>query len=365
VTNRLIIRNLMHRPIRTGLSVLAIAVEVAMILLIVGLAEGLLNESQQRTRGVGADILIRPSTSSAAMSLSTADIPEKLIEVLLQKYPQIQIALGTTLKPEGGLQTITGVDWEPFERMAGGIRYLEGGPMAGPYDAIVDDVYARYKDVHAGDTVKFLNHDFHVAGVIETGKMSRVFIQKSTMQELMGWEGKLSQVFLKLEDPSETRPLVDEISQLLTSYPVYALEDFLSQVAGDVREVSSQFVNAIVGIAVVIGFLVVLLSMYTAILERTREIGILKSLGASQGWIVGIVLWESFMICAVGIAFGVAIGYGVRGLVRELFPLISILISQDWLVWSALIAVAGALFGALYPAVRAARHDPIQALTYD
>jgi putative ABC transport system permease protein len=67
----------------------------------------------------------------------------------------------------------------------------------------------------------------------------------------------------------------------------------------------------------------------------------------------------------VGIAFGMAIGYGVRGLVRELFPLISILISQDWLAWSALIAVVGALLGALYPAVRAARHDPIQALTYD
>ena len=65
--NHMVVRNLLHRPIRTVLSVLAVAVEVAMILMIVGVSEGLLSESQRRSRGVGADIVIRPSTSSAAM----------------------------------------------------------------------------------------------------------------------------------------------------------------------------------------------------------------------------------------------------------------------------------------------------------
>ncbi len=365
MTNRLVIRNVLHRPIRSGLSVLAIAVEVAMILLIAGLADGLLFDSQQRTRGVGADILIRPSTSGALMSLSTADIPEKLIDRLMQEFPQTELAIGTTLISEGDLQTITGVDWEKFERMTGGIRYFEGGPIEGPFDAIVDEVYARYKGVHAGDVLRLLNQDFRVTGVIETGKMSRVFIPRSTMQDLMGWQGKLSQIFLKLKDPAETQQVVEQIRTLLPSYPVYAMEDFLSQVASGVREVSSQFVNAIVGIAVVIGFLVVLLSMYTAILERTREIGILKSLGASKAWIVGIVLRETVAVCAAGILAGAGISYGVREAVRAIFPLLSILISPGWLAWSALIAVLGALFGALYPATRAARHDPIRALTYD
>jgi putative ABC transport system permease protein len=365
MTNRLVIRNILHRPIRSGLSVLAIAVEVAMILLIAGLADGLLFDSQQRTRGVGADILIRPSTSGAVMSLSTADIPEKLIDRLLQEYPEIELAIGTTLISEGDLQTITGVDWEKFETMAGGIRYLEGGPVEGPFDAIVDEVYARYKKVHVGDVIRLLNQDFRVAGVVESGKMSRIFIPRATMQDLMGWTGKLSQIFLKLKDPAETHQVVDRIKILLPSYPVYAMEDFLSQVASGVREVSSQFVNAIVGIAVVIGFLVVLLSMYSAILERTREIGILKSLGASRTWIVGIVLRETVVVCLAGIVAGMAISYGAREAVRALFPLLSILIAPSWLAWSALIAVFGALFGALYPAARAARHDPIHALTYD
>ena len=162
--NQMVVRNLLHRPIRTSLSILAIAVEVTMILLIVGLGEGLLEDSQRRIRGVGADILIRPSTSSAAMTLSTADISEKLVPKLVQEFPEIEVATGTTVMMQGDLQTITGVEWNRFLQMADGIHYFGGGPMEKPYDAIVDEVYSRHKNVQIGDTIRLLNHDFYVAG---------------------------------------------------------------------------------------------------------------------------------------------------------------------------------------------------------
>lgn len=363
--NRLVVSNLRHRPIRTALSILAVAMEVAMMLLIVGVAEGLLQDSQGRTRSVSADILIRPSGSDVASSLGNADIPEAITTVFLERYSEIEMAVGTTLIPQGDLQTITGVDWDSFVRMCGGIHYFSGGPPQGPYDVIVDEIYARYKKVEVGDTLKLLNNDFRVAGVVESGKMSRIFIPVKTMQELMGWDGKFSQVFIKLRNPEDTPRMIKEIGGLLPSHPVYDIEEFLSLAAADVREVSSQFTNAIVGIAVAIGFLVVLLSMYTSILERTREIGILKSLGATNGFIVTVLLREVMVLCLVGIALGVALGYAVREGVKIGFPLLSILISADWILWSAGLAVVGALFGALYPATRAARQDPIQALTYD
>jgi putative ABC transport system permease protein len=363
--NRLVVSNLSHRPIRTGLSILAVAMEVAMMLLIVGVAEGLLEESQGRTRSVGADILIRPSGSDVASSLGNADIPEALTVVLPERYSEIEMTVGTTLSPQGDLTTITGVDWATFVRMCGGIHYFSGGPPEGDYDVVVDEIYARYKKVEVGDMLNLLNHDFRVAAVVETGKMSRIFIPIKTMQELMGWGGKFSQVFIKLRNREDTPRMVEEISGLLPANPIYDIEEFLSLAAADVREVSSQFTNAIVAIAVVIGFLVVLLSMYTSILERTREIGILKSLGATNGFIVTVLLREVAVVCAVGIAVGVALGYGVREGVKTGFPLLSILISGDWILWSAVLAVVGALIGALYPAIRAARQDPIQALTYD
>ena len=363
--NQMIARNLTHRPIRTGLSVLAVAVEVTMILMIVGVAEGLLWESQRRSRGVGADIVIRPSTSSAAQGLGTADISQKLLERLQETFPEIQIATGTTLTTLGNLQTITGVEWDRFVEMCGGIRYVEGGPMEGPYDAVVDEVYARYKKVGVGDALNFLNHDFRVAGVVESGKMSRIFIRLDTMQELMGWQGRLSQLYLKLGDPAATQAVIGKVKALLPSYPVYAMEDLLSQAAADLRSMSSQFINVIIGIAVIIGFMVVMLSMYTSVLERTREIGILKSMGASKAYITRIVMRETLALCAAGILVGYLFAFGAKTAVETYFPLVTVLILPSWLFWGALIAVIGSLAGSFYPATKAAQQDPIEALAYE
>ena len=363
--NRIVVQNLLHRPIRTALSVLAVAVEVTMILMIVGVSEGLLWESQQRSRSVGADIVIRPSTSSAAMTLSTADISDKLVEKLAQTFPEIEIATGTTLTSMGNLQTVTGVDWERFEQMAGAIRYFEGGPMQGPYDAIVDEVYAKYKKVKTGDELHLLNHKFHITGIVETGKMSRIFIPIETMQELMGWQGKLSQVYLKLHDPANTEQVIAKIKAILPTYPIYALEDLLSQASADLRSMASQFINVIMGVAVIIGFMVVLLSMYTSILERTREIGILKSMGASRTYIIRIVMRETILVCAAGILAGYGFSYSAQAAIAAYYPLITVLILPEWLFWGALIAVIGSTLGAFYPATKAARQDPIEALSYD
>jgi putative ABC transport system permease protein len=365
VIARIVVRNLAHRPIRTFLSVLAVAVEVAMILLIVGLSEGLLQESMRRTKGVGADILIRPSTSSAAMSLSTADIPEQLVAKLAEAFPEVRLATGMTVNMGEALQSISGVDWEKIQEMSGGIRYLSGGPMREPYDAIVDEIYARQQKLKAGDTLRLLNQDFKLVGIVESGKMSRIFIRKDTMQELMGWNGRLSQIFLKLDDPSKTAELVEKIHAMLPSYPVWAMEDFLAHVTADVQAMSSQFVNVIIGIAVIIGFIVVLLSMYTAILERTREIGILKSLGASGAYIVSIVMRETLVICAGGILLGFLLSFLGETAVESRFPLVTIVLFPAWMLWGALIALIGSTLGAFYPATRAARQDPIEALSYE
>ncbi len=363
--NKMVARNLTHRPIRTVLSVLAVAVEVTMILMIVGISEGLLSESQRRSRGVGADIVIRPSTSSAAQSLGTADISQKLLERLAETFPEIKIATGTALTTLGNLQTITGVDWERFVEMAEGVHYFDGGPLKDRYDAIVDEVYARYKKVSVGDTINLLNHDFRVVAIVESGKMSRIFIKLETMQELMGWHGRLSQLYLKLHNPAAATATIAKIKALLPSYPIYAMEDLLSQAAANLRSMSAQSINVIIGIAVTIGFLVVMLSMYTSVLERTREIGILKSMGASKTYITRIVMRETLAICIVGIVFGYLFAYSAKVAIEIFFPLIAVLILPSWMFWGAFIAIVSSLVGSLYPATKAAQQDPIEALAYD
>src|ERR1700748_2890448 len=95
--NKFVLANLSHRPVRTLLSMLAIAVEVTMILTLVGVSYGTLDSTARRARGIGADILIRPPGSSI-ISLSTAPMSDKLVP-LLASQPNVTMAIGTVVQP--------------------------------------------------------------------------------------------------------------------------------------------------------------------------------------------------------------------------------------------------------------------------
>ena len=147
--NKLVFSNLGHRPVRTALSVLAIAVEVTMILTLVGVSYGTLDSTSERARGVGADIMIRPPGSSI-IGLSTAPIPDSLVP-LVAKQPHVAQAIGTAVLPLSGFDSMTGIDIEQFTKMSGGFHFLAGGPFQSDQDVIVDEYYAKEKHLHVGD----------------------------------------------------------------------------------------------------------------------------------------------------------------------------------------------------------------------
>ncbi len=363
MVQRLVLRNLFHRPVRTGLTILAVAVEVMMIVMMVGVSEGLLRESLRRTRGVGADILIRPQISGA--TITTADISAKLPEMLKERFPVISHAMGATVFTPGNLQTITGVDWREFDEMAGGIVIFDGRSYEAQYEAVVDEVYARQEEVEVGDTIELMSHDFEVVGIVETGKMSRVFIPLGTMSELQGWEDNFSQVYLKLTDSAAARDLIGELREVMPNRSVISVEDFLALTATSVRQMSSQFVNIIITIAVSIGFIVVMLAMYTAILERTREIGILKAIGASKALIGSIVLRETLVVSCVGILIGYLLSVLGQRLVELQYPLVPVILLPGWMAGAAALTILGSVAGASYPAWKAAAADPCEILAYE
>jgi len=365
VINRLVFQNLLHRPIRTLLSVVAVAVEITLILTVVGLSHGMLEESARRNRGVGADILIRSSMTQAAMAVSSAEMSEKLVP-LIAGFPKVDMATGTTLQLlTSNLQTITGVDLEGFSRMSGGLKYLAGGPFQQPFEAVIDEVWARQNKIATGQTMRLWNRDFRVTGIVEPGKLSRIFIPLGTMQDLMGWRGKLSQIYVKLRNPDDTPAVIAEMKSKFPGYNIHSMEEFTSLISITNVLGLGAFIRVMIGLAVIIGFLVVMLSMYTAILERTREIGILKSLGASPLYIVAIVIRETFLLAMTGIGVGIGFSFGVKALIEQYFPILVVSLHREWWLWAGLIAVGGALLGSLYPAARAARQDPIAALAYE
>lgn len=362
--NKLVLENLKHRWIRTLLSAMAVGVQVTMILTLVGLSFGMIDDFTERSRGVGADILIRPPGSSI-IGMTASPIPEKLLD-FVRTIPHVALATGTTVHPIGGTNTVTGIDLENFSKMSGGFRYLEGGPFQGPDDVIVDAYWAKQQKLHAGSSTTFMNHTWNVSGIVEPGKLARMFLPIRRLQDLSANTGKLSMIYVKLDNQSNLGVTMDAVKKALPDYQIYSIEEFVSLVSIDNVPALKPFIYVVIGVSVIVGFLVVFLSMYTAVLERTREIGILKALGATPNTILGILVRETVILSVIGTIAGILFSFGTRWAIMNYVPgsLTQIIVPTWWPI-SALVSLAGSLLGALYPGWKAARQDAIEALSYE
>ncbi len=362
----LITRNLLHRPLRTLIGVIAVAVEVALVVLIVGLTSGLLTETAKRIEGIGADIMLQPPAASIFLGFSGSPMPIKIGDKLSEmKYVQAVAPALLQFSSTGGVDVVYGIDRDSFREVSGGFVFLEGHDMEGPDDLLVDDWAAKAKRIRVGDTYNLLNHGWHVTAIIEHGKGARLFVPLSTLQELVGAHDKASIFLLKCTRSEHTEDVMEQIRGVLPGYTIRPLKDFLSLMTSTNIPGLQTFINAMIVLAISIGLLVIFLTMYTTVIERTRDIGVLKSLGANQLFIVRALLTESAALCFFGILAGVGLSYAVRAAFVAGFPTLSILITRGWIMRAAGIAFAGALFGASYPAWLASRKDAVEALSYD
>ena len=361
----LIARNLLHRPLRTIIGAMGIAVEVALVVLIVGLTSGLLTETAKRIEGIGADIALQPPNSSYLFAFGSAPMPIKIGEKLAElKYVEF-VAPVLFQFNTSGVEIVYGIDQESFRDVSGGFVFLEGHDLEGPDDILVDDIAAKAKKIRPGETYRIFDHDWYVAGIVEHGKGSRLFVSRATLQELVGARDKASVFFVKCTRPEHTEDVMENMRHVLPGYTVRPLKDYLSLMTSTNIPGLESFINAMILLAVTIGLLVIFLTMYTTVIERTRDIGVLKSLGANHWFVIRALLSESAALCLLGIAAGVGLSYVVRAAFVWKFPTLTILITSGWILRAAGIALLGALFGASYPAWHASRKDAVEALSYD
>jgi len=366
--NRMVVANLAHRPIRSMISVIAIALEVTLILLIVGLCYGIMNDAKNRNAGIGFDVIVQPPGSSFFSGISGAPVSVKVADVL-RKIPHVKVVSPVVwaIATGGGVEVIDGIDPTSFQELGGPFHYVAGGPFQGPHDVLVDDYIARQKHVKIGDSMTILNHEFRVCGIVENGRGARKFVPLQTMQDMIGAQGKASVFYLKLDNPDNTQAVVDAIKKQpgMETYSVRSMEDYLSMMTPSNLPGFRPFIAVVIGVSLIIGFLVIFQAIYTAVMERTREIGILKSLGASKLYIVNVVLRETLLLAIAGIIVGVVVSLTARVGIQHRWPLVHIDQSNEWILRAALIAIVGAIAGAIYPAYKAAQKDPIDALAYE
>ncbi len=361
----LVLANIWSRPTRTAISILAVGTGVILMLIIGGITTGTLNDYLNRTMGVGADFILQPSGSSVFYAFSSAALPMKLADKLseIPGVGAVSPVLAKFSSSDFGL--IFGIDLAAYNRFPGRLMIVAGRESLQEYEVIVDELYAKMNKLTPGMSLEILGQQFTVSGICKAGSVVRVFVPLKTLQRMNGTEDKVTIMFIKAAAGTDVEKVFADLRKAYPGLALVRTSDPSLLLADTSMPGLNEFRLTVVMVSMLISFMVILLAMYTTIFERTREIGVLKSMGASKGFIVGLILRESAIVCFLGIAFGVGVSLIIREMITSAFPTLQVEMSFHEVFRGCLLGLVGGTLGALYPAYKAARMDPVRALSYE
>lgn len=365
--DNLVLANLAHRPARTFTSILGVAIGVLLITFTVGLAHGILRERARREANIGAEIMVRASGTFGLSGSEPFLLPvSRAAEI--RKIPGVRAAVPIGQNTVGsdtgfGMRLVDGIPFKEYAEIAQ-MRIVEGrGLNEAGDEAIVDAVWKEQRRAKVGDTVLLYDRPFRIVGVYEPPNGARIKIPLATMQEQVGSRDHCTSILVACENPAEQETVAARIHEMFPEDQIIFTRDLPELYTTSVPALNI-FIKVIVAIAAVISLLVVLLAMYTTVTERTRQIGILKALGMSNARIAWVIEQEAVLVSLLGIILGLVLTLLARAVVMRATSLV-VEIEPQWVVIAAAIGLAGGLLGALYPALRAARQDAVQALSYE
>ena len=367
IMDSLVFSNMMHRPARTLVSVLGIGVGVLLIVFTVGLAHGVLRERGKRESNIGAEIMLRASgtiglTGSQPFTLPVSRAGE--IAPIQGVRAAVPIGQNVAKSDKGfGSRLVDGIPYDQYAAITG-LTINEGTKFTGNGDeAIVDTVWKKDRNAKVGDTVELYERPFRIVGIYEPPGGGRIKIPLATMQDQLGGEDHCSAILVACTDPKQQETIAARLREKFPDDQIIFTRDLPEIYASSVPALNV-FVNVVVAIAAAISMLVILLAMYTTVTERTRQIGVLKSLGMSKAAIAWVIEQEALLVSVLGVFVGLLLTFAARFAVMRATSL-SVEIEPRWLLIALGVGLVGGTIGALYPALRAARQDPVDALSYE
>lgn len=402
----LAIAHLLHHKLRTVLSILAVGIGIAMLLVMLALSHGMLNEVADRIESVDAELIVLPENENVIFTVGAAFPAKTTGAIDAFEYEGRRVVKRTigvmldTLHMGGQQQRLFAVDRADMAAFLGhrevvaGRLFDEGRAFGNRLDAlrnengyydparvseeellsacelVVDTRLARVGHYEVGDRVKFLGRPFEIVGIVESGVAGRVFCPVQVLQNIknggMPW---VSLFFVQLHPPPKgAAPDYEEVVADALSVAIKAKVELKGAYRALMYESFSQvyvYINVASGVALVVCFIIILLSMYTMVLERTREIGVLKSLGAGRFYLISQSIVEAVFICLCGTVFGIGLAFLTKISLETARPLLTLDIQPAFVGLALCIGIVGGALSALYPGYRAARLDPVAALSYE
>ena len=360
----LVVSNIRQRPLRSAISILGVALGVALVMLFTGLAHGMSDDLQKRSSNVTAELIFtRPG--SLQLTSSSANVSTKYVE-LLQNIEGVQSVTPVIryFYPSGsfGVDQVEGVEWDSFSKM-NNIRLIQGHALASPDEVVIDETKASRKHP-VGSTLKvFGDKLYRVAGIYAPESGARVKMTLASLQDELEAPNKCTFIYVKVKNPSEQIVVARRIDEAFPGNKIQPTRELFATIESSIPGLTV-FLRMLIVLSAIVSALVIMLAMHTTITERTREIGILKAMGASRGYIIGEIEREALLISFLGLLVGFVLagiaGFGIHKATGLIFEF-----GFRWALTAAAIGLLGGALGAFYPAARAANLDPVNALAYE
>ncbi len=365
---RLAWRNLTSDRLRLGISAGGVALAVLLTLVMSGVFAGSEQHAVTYIEHQPASLwVIQAGVENIHMATSIlpADVIERVRQVpgvgeaVGVLYTSLGVDVGSALVPS----YLFGV--EPGASFGGPWSLVAGRAEPGSGEIVLDRALARRYGLELGDTVGVAGRTLTIAGFSKGTfgiATSITFVNKSTLAALMGVSPQASSYILIRPDPkTDVQALAGRLKTSVPEANIVSRTDFVKSERALIRQMGTDVIRAMSTVAYVIALLVIGLTIYTATLERAREYGVLKAIGANHPQLVSVVFAQAFVAAGLGYLIGIALAWGTAALVGRLFPEVLILIRPALVMRTIPTLALVTALSALLPLGRIMRLDPLVA----
>lgn len=368
------LKNLLRRKIRTALTILAISIGVAAVIALGALADSLEIGYSSMLRGSNADLILsQPDT----FDISYSSIDEK-VGSELAAFPGVD-------EISGMIQGFTQAEGEPFffvfgypndSFILGRFQIIEGNDLnsreaqkARPKPLLLGSTAADVLDKSVGDTIRLTGSAFRIIGIYQTGDAfedSGAVLDLTDAQDLLGKPRQVSLYYIRLKDPEVSDRVIKRVERQWPDLALSGIQEYADQQS--MSDILRGYVWVIAGLAIIIGGVGMMNAQLMSVMERTREIGVLRAVGWNKRRVLWLILGESLAVSLFGGILGVSVGWLLLYALSNQTVLLGTDVSRinsNLLIQAFFIVVLLGLVGGLYPAWRASRMQPIEALRYE